>query len=209
MTLSPASFLNVLRTRRSVRSFLPEQVPQGDLHMIIEAASWAPSGTNRQNWRFIAVTDPGVRESLKDIVVRTVEQLAARIPSPKGRKEYLAYGTYYSFFSSAPVVVAVVKRPYESLARRIMERYDIAGGATSSADVQGPAAALQNMLLMAHVLGYGSCWMTGPLIARTELERMLDIVSPDELMALVPIGKPAAPTAVPARKHMDEILQVR
>src|SRR3990170_2356692 len=44
-----------LRSRRSVRRFLPEPVPQKILEEIIESANWAPSAHNRQPWRFVVL----------------------------------------------------------------------------------------------------------------------------------------------------------
>ena len=57
-------FYEVLRTRRSVRSYRPDPVPQDALDRVLEAARISPSGSNRQPWRFILVTDPGLRGEL-------------------------------------------------------------------------------------------------------------------------------------------------
>lgn len=50
--------LEAIRQRRSVRSFKPEPLTREQLETILEAAVWAPSGGNRQAWRFVVVTDP-------------------------------------------------------------------------------------------------------------------------------------------------------
>ncbi|MDH5792026.1 MAG: nitroreductase family protein [Candidatus Bathyarchaeota archaeon] len=57
-------FYEALRTRRSVRSYRPDPVPQDALDRVLEAARISPSGSNRQPWRFILVTDPGLRGEL-------------------------------------------------------------------------------------------------------------------------------------------------
>lgn len=57
-------FYEVLRTRRSVRSYRPDLVPQDVLNRVLEAARISPSGSNRQPWRFILVTDPSLRGEL-------------------------------------------------------------------------------------------------------------------------------------------------
>lgn len=53
-----------LRSRRSVRHFLPQPVPSDVLECILETAIWAPSAHNRQPWRFVVLTTPDARTSL-------------------------------------------------------------------------------------------------------------------------------------------------
>jgi len=197
-------FLDVLRSRRSVRSFLSDPVPQSDIEKIITAAAWAPSGTNKQNWGFILAVSEGVRKAMKDAVAAALAEAAGRVSLADAKNVFNAYAANFTFFVDAPVVVAVVKMPYESITQKIMKRYDIKGTKTT-ADVQGPSAAVQNLLLAAHSMGYGACWMTGPLIAKEKLELVLGISPPDELMALVPVGRPALMPDAPPRKGISEI----
>nr|WP_246461782.1 nitroreductase family protein [Nocardia transvalensis] len=49
---------------RSVRYFLPDAVPREEVERIVDAARWTGSARNRQPWRFVAVTDAGVRAEL-------------------------------------------------------------------------------------------------------------------------------------------------
>lgn len=205
--ISPVELLSVMRTRRSIRKFLADPVADCDITAMIEAASWAPSGTNQQNWHFIVARSAPVKKRLVQAVRQTIETMKEGIVSARARTEFSSYSAYYTFFADAPVVVAVVKQPYESLARRIMKRYHLAQSEISTADIQGASAAVENMLLMAHARGLGACWMTGPLIARPALENVLGIQSPDELMALVPVGKPAVMPSAPVRKNVHEIIQ--
>jgi len=75
--------------------------------------------------------------------------------------------------------------------------------------LQSVATAVQNMLLAATALGYGSCYNTGCLIAREGMERVLGIEYPWMLVALVPIGMPAHRPRPPKRKSLDEVMEVR
>lgn len=56
-------FETILR-RRSVRSYLPDPVPQEKLRRILEAGRLSPSAMNKQPWHFIVVTDPEKRKEL-------------------------------------------------------------------------------------------------------------------------------------------------
>lgn len=56
--------INCLKTRRSVRSFKKEMIPEDILKQIIEAGTYAPTGMNKQSPIIIAVTNEGVRNKL-------------------------------------------------------------------------------------------------------------------------------------------------
>jgi nitroreductase len=53
-----------IRTRRSIRKYQKEPIPNDKLEMIFEAARLAPSAANRQPWRFIVVQDAGRKKAL-------------------------------------------------------------------------------------------------------------------------------------------------
>jgi nitroreductase len=75
-------------------------------------------------------------------------------------------------------------------------------------DVQSIGAAIEHLLLAATELGYGSCWLSGPLIAREDLEQLLGVEAPEQLAALVTVGVPAAPpSGGHDRRPAEEILR--
>lgn len=57
-------FYEVIRTRRSIRSYLQRPVPADVLNRVLEAARIAPSGSNLQPWRFIVVKDEDMKRRL-------------------------------------------------------------------------------------------------------------------------------------------------
>jgi nitroreductase len=59
-------FYNTVRTRRSVRNYKPDPISQDSLNGVLEAVRVAPSGSNRQPWRFIVVKDKAVKEKLAE-----------------------------------------------------------------------------------------------------------------------------------------------
>ena len=60
----PQSVLEAIYARRSIREFTQQDVALSDLHEIVRAGIWAPSGLNNQPWRFVLVTDEETRLSL-------------------------------------------------------------------------------------------------------------------------------------------------
>jgi nitroreductase len=59
-------FYKVVRTRRSIRDFKQDPVPDDVLGKIFEVVRVAPSGSNRQPWRFILVKDPALRKKVAE-----------------------------------------------------------------------------------------------------------------------------------------------
>jgi nitroreductase len=58
------TFLALARSRRSVRRYRPEPVPEELLEELLEAARWAPSAVNTQPWEFIVITDPALKQEV-------------------------------------------------------------------------------------------------------------------------------------------------
>lgn len=56
--------IEAIKTRRSVREFLKKEVADGDLVKILDCARWAPSGKNKQPWRFIVVKDRMIKREI-------------------------------------------------------------------------------------------------------------------------------------------------
>lgn len=63
-SISPEALLDLLRSRRSIRRYRPDAVPEEMLQQVLEAGRWAPSASNRQPWAFIVVRDPEIRRQV-------------------------------------------------------------------------------------------------------------------------------------------------
>ncbi len=63
-TISPAALLSLLKSRRSIRRYRPDPVPDEMVTQILEAGRWAPSASNRQPWSFIVVRDEAIRQQI-------------------------------------------------------------------------------------------------------------------------------------------------
>ena len=64
VSLHEMEFYEVIKTRRSIRSYKSEPVPEDALDRVLDAARIAPSGSNRQPWRFIVVRDSEVKNEV-------------------------------------------------------------------------------------------------------------------------------------------------
>lgn len=63
----PASVTEAIESRRSIRKFVQEPMPQADLRELIRLASLAPSANNVQPARFVVITDPALKAKLQEV----------------------------------------------------------------------------------------------------------------------------------------------
>jgi nitroreductase len=194
--------LELIRSRRSVRRFRPEPPDRAALERLIEAASWAPTAGNRQDWLFTAVTSP---ELLRQMAEAVKARWAAIIEADRSRgysEGMERYAAAYAMFPTAPAVVIVSARATTHVQRHMFgEEADVTAGGLATA-----AMAAQNMMLAAHTLGLSSCCMTGALVARAEIARLAGLPRKQEIACLVALGRPEGelPPA-PERKPVGEI----
>ena len=153
--------LEAIRQRRSVRSYTGAPIPREDLETIVDAGRLAATGSNKQPWDFIVVTERGMIDQL---------MVASQ------------------WMDKAGAIIAVVMDP------------------SSRWWVEDGAAAVENMLIAATALGYGSCWLEGYTLPReVEFKALLGIPKEKRLLTLVPIGVPVEwPTK--AKKPLAEVL---
>ena len=194
------TLLSLMRERRSIRRFREERLPDGTLERLLEAARWAPSASNRQAFRFVAIEEAEARTLMADMVRQAVKKNLDRLAQDE-RNLAAAYAEDFVHFETAPLVLAVYFRVGSALAERFGMPADRDVGALSSA-----SAAVMNLLLAAHALGLGACWMTGPLVAAPALESFLAVPAGWRLSAIIPVGFPDESPAAPARRTVAQLL---
>lgn len=116
--------LTALKTRRSIRSYKPEQITDEELTAVLEAGTWAPTGMGFQDPWIVAVQDPRLKQQLSRM-----------------NREFL--GTDSDPFYGAPTYVLVFASRPEKW------RNGVPDG----------SLVLGNMMIAAHSIGLGSCWI--------------------------------------------------
>lgn len=193
-----------LRGRRSVRRFRDEPLPEGTLEKLIEAARWAPSASNRQAWRIIAVESALMRSRMRAAVGDAVERLRTQA-RPDMSVSIARYMADFLHFEHAPLVLVPIFRIGPDLLASACA--DAAGRVPGADALASVSAAIQNVLLAAHALGLGACWMTGPLAAAPALASLLDVPEGWQLAALVPVGAADEAPPPPPRRELARLLQ--
>lgn len=174
-------FYEVIHTRRAIRQYNSDPVPREILMKILDAANWAPSGMNLQQWEFIVVTGAKVKE-LGQSYAKIGEAYTADWEEQR-RNMFL---TFARDFGGAPVLIYALTEAAEQPTIRKMH-------------LESVSAAFANLLLAARAEGLGSCWMTGPLQDEPAIRRMLEIPADKEIVAITPIGYPAMNPPPPER----------
>ena len=195
---------DALAGRRSVRRFRPDPVPRALIEGVLDRAVMAPSASNKQPWRFIVVERADTIRRMADAVRAQRELITAAIPEDS-RAAVAAYGEYFTRFEAAPVVIVPIHRSLTILSTLVGAGLDREGTDAilrmeRDSGLIGASLALENMLLAAHAAGLGASGMTGPLIARTALRRILEVPPSWDIVALVPMGYPDEAPAAPERK---------
>jgi len=149
-------------TRRSIRSYKSDPVPDELIKKVLEAGQWAASAGNSQPCTFIVVTDPEV-------------------------KRRVTKGFIFGWFlDEAPAGIVICVDP---------------GGFNCS--LQDGSLAAGNMMLAAHALGLGTCWIN-PRIPDNLVKEALGIPQDQQLICVLSLGYPAeSPTKL--RKKLRDI----
>ncbi|MFC0098885.1 nitroreductase family protein [Micromonospora marina] len=190
------AFTANLSARRSVRQFADRPIPEGVLEEAVRAAGSAPSGANLQPWRFVVVTDPGVRRALREAAEAEERDFYRRRVSDEWRDALAPLGTDWRkpFLETAPALIVVFevhKGPRSPKPYYVKESVGIAVGF---------------LLAALHQAGLASLTHT-PSPMRF-LNEILDRPREERGYVVIPVGYPAADAEVPAidRKPLDEIL---
>jgi len=209
--------LELVRTRRSIRKYRPDDVPDEMLQRAIELATWAPSGGNFQNWRFTVVKNRELIGKLADAVEDRTRLMASWPESEPFRQTFDRWAVKSGFFRHAPACIAVQVSAYQSVADRVLAargdgdpaaREMVEWRRFGASRIQTIGGAIMLLLLGLHQQGLGACWMTGPLQAKAEIERLLHVPEGWDFVALVPVGFPAEEREGAPRRPLAEVIEV-
>jgi len=184
-----------LRTTRAIRRLKPDPVPIELVRKVCEAATFAPSGGNRQPWFFVAVTDQAKRQAIADLYRERMREYmvpaikAAEAPDyPDAKRRNMKAAIYLAeHLHEVPVLLFVA-------------------GWTRRGQPQSQALfpAIQNILLAARAVGLGASLTTAHRAHGEEIDQLLglDPVKTPSI-AMLPMGWPIGKYGTPTRKSID------
>ena len=189
-------FLELVQSRRSTRRLKSDPVPAEDIHRIIEAARWAPSGFNTQPWEFIVIRKQALKDRIAEIcqAARSLnaDMEAARKPLRRHtRPARSASQKDNDDIAQAPVFILLCgdRRTNEGLP--MSRRCDPCR--TESVLTSGLASAFLYMHLAATSLGLGSRWVSSVSTpyGNCLIKHLLGIPEPVDIYDMMVLGYPA------------------
>jgi nitroreductase len=187
------SLLELVKRRRSTRTFKPDPIPDHYVDKIIEVARWAPSGANSQPWEFIVVK----KQKLKDSIVKLYEEYSiSAYKMELTREKEKRFPTFSRLpqkppgFATAPVFIIMLGDP------RTKSDYPLSTSADrgESTYTSSLASSFLYMHMAATTLGLGSQWVSGtrnPFV-QCLIKQLLAVPDKLEIYDMMAVGHPAS-----------------
>lgn len=186
--------------RRSIRKYKCDMLEKEKIEKIIDVARVAPSGKNRQPWKFIVYGG----EEKKNILSEMRKGIKRELKEPlfKDSKKLLPDAdNTLRIMMNAPVVVFVINTNGKSP----MESIDMDDRFSEICDTLSIGAAIENMLLMAQELGVGSLWIGNTCFAYRELVEYIG--EEGHLIGAVAFGIADEEPEARPRKKLEDIVE--
>jgi nitroreductase len=171
--------IEAIKGRRSIRKYRPDPVSEEALQNVIEAMRWAPSWANTQCWEVVVVKDPKVKAELATALSKTNPALSS--------------------LTNAPIVLVLCGKKgvsgfYKGLA------------VTAKGDwlMFDTGIAMQTLCLTAYSLGLGT--VVVGMFDHKKVEEILGVPQNVEVVAMTPLGYPAAEGGTSKRKEPSEFI---
>lgn len=159
--------IKAIETRRSVRKYKQNPIPQADLKKILESGRLAPSAGNKQPWGFVVVQNKERRMALAEAASKQL------------------------WTGEAGVILVVFGDPSQS------------SGGYSKWVERDPMIAVENIILAAWDLGYGTCWIGS--FDEAKVRSILGIPESRKVICLLPIGVPDESPVQKPRRALGEV----
>jgi nitroreductase len=141
--------LSIIKSRRSIKSFQPEQIKDTELEAILEAGTYAPSASNQQSWHFTVVQNQRLINQLSEAIKKIYAMMPISFIQQMGNEkkahflQQIGNNEKVHLFHHAPTIVV------------------ISGNKTEMYTTENCSLAAGNMMNAAKSLDVGSCWVSG------------------------------------------------
>ncbi len=211
-----AELKQLIKGRHSIRRWQDKKVPESLLLKAIELATWAPNAGNQQNWRFYVIVNRNTIEAIADAVRKSADRIASW-PEADKLGDIANWRERSAFFRSAPAAIAVAAAQYQSAVDQVLASQEKSDPQASqirqyrqvaNSRIQSVASAIAYLLLVLHQMGLGAVWMTGPIQAKGEIERILRVPEQMDIVAFLPVGYPDESPVPKERRPVQEVCEV-
>jgi nitroreductase len=206
----------LIKSRRTIRKWTTQEVPENIIMKAIEMATWAPNAGNSQGWRFIVINNREVINQMADAVDAVMKTIGSWPESVERKEELERLKPNTTFFRKAPVCIVVFTKQYSGFFDHVLrsrESFDaearemLGYRASAPNGTASTAAAVTTLMLVLHQMGLGAAWTTVPVMAKKQIESILGMTSDLSLTCLVPVGYPDQ-SPKKGRKSVNEVTEV-
>lgn len=192
-------FYEIMKRRRSIRNFSSEKFNIELLELAIKTAGTAPSGANKQPWRFVIVESSDVKKEIR-IAAEKEEKESYERRMPQSWLDDLApLGTdwHKEFLEIAPYLIVVFKIDFEKTNTELKKHYYV-----------NESVGLATGMLLAALQNMGLATLTHTPSPMNFLQKILNRPSNEKPYLLIPVGYPAVDAEVPdiKKKELSEIM---
>ena len=194
------AFYAMMNGRRSIREFSDRKVDRKLIELAVRTAGTAPSGANKQPWRYVIVSDPGLKRVIRIAAEKEEKENYERRMPKEWLDDLKQFGTdwHKEFIETAPFVVVIFRIDYMNDDGSVKKHYYVNESVGISVGIF--IAALHNM---------GLASLTHTPSPMNFLSKILKRPSNERAFLLMPVGYPADEASVPEinRKSPDEIME--
>jgi len=194
-------FYELMNQRRSIRFFSSEKFDIEILVNAVKAAGTAPSGANKQPWKFVIVESAEIKKQIR-IAAEKEEKESYERRMPQSWLDDLApLGTdwHKEFLEIAPYLIIVFKIDYLKIDNEIRKHYYV-----------NESVGIATGILLSALNNAGLVTLTHTPSPMNFLQKVLNRPLTEKPYLLIPVGYPAEDAVVPdiKRKKIDDILEV-
>ena len=187
--------------RRSIRDFSSKEIPGMVIENVLKTALAAPSGANKQPWKFVVVKNKNIKKKIRIAAEQEEKKFYKQRATEEWLKDLNKFGTDWNkpFLENAPALIIVFRQSYDNTRRRKRKNYYVNESVGIACGFLLMALQNAGLVSLAHTpspMGF--------------LEHILERPKNEKAYLLIPVGFPAENAQVPIinKKPYDKSVEV-
>ena len=191
-------FLEMIKSRRTVRDFSEKNIPEGVIENAVRTAASAPSGANKEPWHFVIVKDPALKKKIRVAAEKEEKEFYEHRAPDSWLEDLNQFKTdwHKPFLEVAPALIVVFRQSYIDLGSTRRKNYYV-----------NESVGIASGFLLAALHNAGLVTLTHTPSPMGFLEKILKRPKNEKAFLLIPVGYPAENAKVPdlIKKPYNEI----
>ena len=191
-------FLEMIKSRRTVRDFSEKNIPVGVIENAVRTAASAPSGANKEPWHFVIVKDPALKKKIRVAAEKEEKEFYEHRAPDSWLEDLNQFKTdwHKPFLEVAPALIVVFRQSYIDLGSTRRKNYYVS-----------ESVGIASGFLLAALHNAGLVTLTHTPSPMGFLEKILKRPKNEKAFLLIPVGYPAENAKVPdlIKKPYNEI----